>query len=119
MAVIGYRTTNNISSDQLRIDISTEISLLEPDLMPLQRLIQGPPGSGGLPKKVAVNPTFNWMEMGSEARFDTQSGGATSSATTVNVTNGAMWYEHAIGLNTATQEAFRVVAVNGNALTVS
>jgi hypothetical protein len=113
MAVIGYRNTNNVLSDQLRVDLGTEISLLEPNLMALQRFIQGPEGGAGLPKRVAVNPAFNWFEMGSETRFDTQNGGATSSVTALPVNNVAMWYEHAIGLNTATQEMFRVVATPG------
>lgn len=112
--VTGYRTTGNQSSDQLKIDIGREIALLEPDATPLQRLVRE------LPKEAAVNSTFSWLERGSFARFDTTSGAvASTTTTTLPVTNGAYWAEHYLGLNTATQEVFRVVAVNGNNLTIT
>jgi hypothetical protein len=95
--VTGQRGTGNISSDQRKIELGGTIHLLEPESNPLTLLTR----AAG--KERRGDPKYNWLEDTSEARFDATSGTATNVITTIGVNNGAY---------------FRVVAVNGNNLTV-
>jgi hypothetical protein len=106
-------TTTNVLSDQLAIDLGDSIHLLEPSVQPLAVF------SRMADKRRTVATKFSWLEDASKARFDTQSGGATATATTVNVTNGAYFEIWDQVLNTRTGEQFRVtVTPAANALTV-
>jgi hypothetical protein len=109
----GGRTTTNISSDQLAIDIGNRISMLEPDVQPLAVFTRA------ADKRATVATKFSWVEDKHKARFDTQNGGATSGATTVTVNNGPYFAQHDQVINTRTGEQFRVDGVAANVLTVT
>jgi hypothetical protein len=110
--VTGQRGTGNISSDQRKIELGGTIHLLEPESNPLTLLTR----AAG--KERRGDPKYNWLEDTSEARFDATSGTATNVITTIGVNNGAYFAEHFIVNVPRTGENFRVVAVNGNNLTV-
>jgi hypothetical protein len=111
--VTGAMTTTNVLSDQLAIDLGDRISLLEPSAQPLAVFTRR------ADKRRTVASTFSWLEESSKARFDTQSGGATSGALTIAVTNGAYYQQWDQVLNTRTGEQIRVDGVAGNNLTVT
>lgn len=116
MALItGQRTTTNISSDQLAIDISSDISLLEPSAQPLAIW------SRQMNKKRTVATKFSWLEDSSKARFGSQAGGATSGAGTIAVAagQGVNYQQWDQVLNTRTNEQFRVDSVATDTLTVT
>jgi hypothetical protein len=52
----GSTTTGNITAGQMVIDMADKIYLLEPNAAPLYVLVSK------LNKRVAINPTFNWLE---------------------------------------------------------
>jgi hypothetical protein len=117
MALItGQRTTTNISSDQLAIDISSDISLLEPSAQPLaiwSRMIR---------KRATVATKFSWLEDTSKARFGAvAAGGALVGATVIPVSagQGVNYQQWDQVLNTRTGEQFRVDSVSGDNLTVT
>lgn len=103
--VTGPSSTTNVLSGQLAIDLGKEISLLEPDVQPLAVF------SRAVKKERTVNPKFKWQEDESKPRFDTTSSTATSSITTVPVTNPSYYEQWDLVLNTRTGEVFRVDAV--------
>jgi hypothetical protein len=111
----GAVTTTNILSDQKAIDLSDTISELEPDI---QALLVFSKKAG---KARTVSTKFDWLEQSDKPRFLTQSGGATSGATTVNVASGQGTYVQQWDqlLNTRTGEQIRVDAVATDALTVT
>src|SRR4051794_29835298 len=116
MALItGQRTTTNISSDQLAIDIAQDINLLEPSAQPLaiwSRMIR---------KRRTVATKFSWLEDAGKARFGSQAGGATSGAGTIAVAagQGVNYQQWDQVLNTRTGEQFRVDSVATDTLTVT
>jgi hypothetical protein len=116
MALItGGRTTTNISSDQLAIDIADEIMLLEPNAQALTVW------TSKIRKKRTVATKFSWLEDQRKARFLAQAGGATAGATTIAVSTGQgtfvqQWDQV---LNTRTGEQIRVDSVSGDTLTVT
>src|SRR5213080_2908817 len=98
----GAVTTTNVLSDQLAIDLGDRISLIEPSAQPLSVF------SRAANKQRTVATKFSWLEDQSKARFGTQSGGATSGATTVAVSTGqgANYQQWDQVLNTRTGEQF-------------
>jgi hypothetical protein len=111
----GAATTTNILSDQLAIDLGDRINLLEPSAQPLAVF------SRKAEKKKTVATNFSWLEDASKARFMTQSGGATSGATTIAVTAGQGTYVQQWDqvLNTRTGEQIRIDGVATDNLTVT
>ena len=108
-------TTTNVLSDQLAIDLGDRIHELEPSIQPLSVF------SRMADKRRTVATKFSWLEDTSKARFTTQAGGATATATTVNVaaSTGAYFEIWDQVLNTRTGEQFRVtVTPAADALTV-
>jgi hypothetical protein len=111
-AITGARTTTNILSDQLAIDLGDRISELEPDVQPLAVF------SRAAGKKRTVATKYSWLEDTRKARFDTTTATATATATTVAVAHGAYFAQHDQVINTRTGEQFRVSSVASNNLTV-
>jgi hypothetical protein len=109
----GARTTTNILSDQLAIDISDRISMLEPDVQILTVF------SRAAGKKRTVATKFSWLEDKHKARFDATGATATNSVATITVVTGTSFAIHDQVLNTRTGEQFRVDGVNGNVLNVT
>ncbi len=114
MAIVtGARTTTNVLSDQLAIDMGDKISLLEPSAQPLAVF------SRKAEKKRTVATKFSWLEDQSKPRFDATSAGTTNVATTIAVNNGTYFQQWDQVLITRTGEQFRVDAVATNNLTVT
>lgn len=111
--ITGQRTTTNISSDQLAIDMGDRIRLLEPDSQPLTVFTRA------ARKRKTVAPKFSWLEDESEPRYDAVNGNQTDVDTAIEVDHGAYFAQHDLVLNTRTQEVFRVDSVATNTLTVT
>lgn len=111
--VTGAMTTTNILSDQLAIDVSQKIQLLEPDVQPLAVF------SRAAQKERAIEAKFKWIEDVSKPRFDTTSTTATAESTTVPASHGVYFQQWDQALNTRTGEQFRIDAVEGNTLRVT
>lgn len=112
--VSGQRLTTNVLSDQIAIDLGNEIDLLEPDSQPLAVF------SRRAGKSATVAPKFSWLTDASRARYTAinNSGGYTTSATSIAVDSGADIAAQDTILNTRTGELMRVTAVSTNTLTV-
>ena len=113
--ITGARTTTNILSDQLAIDLGDRISLLEPSVQPLAVF------SRAAGKKRTVATKFSWLEDTARPRFDAINNGAgyAAGATSIVVDNGAYFAQHDTVLVTRTSEMIRVDAVAANTLTVT
>lgn len=116
MDITGARTTTNILSDQLAIDLADRISLLEPDVQPLAVFSR----AAGKARTVATK--FSWLEDRSKPRYDAVNGavaGAPAAGTTTAVTvdNGSYFAQYDQVLNSRTGEQMRVQSVAGNAVT--
>jgi hypothetical protein len=112
--VTGAMTTTNVLSDQLAIDLSGTISLLEPDAAPLTLFTKA------ADKRRTVATTYSHTEDARKARFDATSGAvAGTTTTTIPVNNGAYFAQWDLFQNTRTGEVLRVDGVAGNNLTVT
>src|SRR3954464_13310025 len=101
--ITGARTTTNILSDQLAIDLSDRISLLEPDVQPLAVFSR----AAGKARTVATK--FSWLEDKSKPRYDLVNGavgGAPAAGTTsaVTVDHGSYFAQYDQVLNSRTGE---------------
>src|SRR4051812_47698355 len=115
MAIItGARGSANITQGIRKPDIGDAVMLLQPDASPLTVLTKK------LRKKPTINPQYQQAEDDLDVRFSAVPGGATNSATTINVTAGQGQYfaQHDLVKVTRTSEVFRVTAVATDALTV-
>jgi hypothetical protein len=112
--VTGYRLTTNVSSDQLAIDMASEIDLLEPSSQPLCVY------SRQAGKEATIAPKFNWMTDKSRARYTqiNNSGGYNTSATSIVVDSAASIAKWDTLRVTRTGELMRVTDVSTNTLTV-
>lgn len=111
--VQGSRTTTNILSDQLAIDLSDRIEMLEKDVQILTIF------SRKAGKAKTVSTKFSWLEDKHKARFDATGGTANTTVQQITVVTGASFAPHDQVLNTRTGEQFRVDSVAGNVLTVT
>lgn len=112
--VTGARTTTNVLSDQLAIDLADRINLLEPSAQPLAIF------SRKAMKKRTVAAKFSWLEDRSKPRYDTVNGAvAGTTATSIVVAHGAYFAQHDQILITRTGEQMRVDGVSGNTLYVT
>jgi hypothetical protein len=107
MAILtGAMTTTNVLSDQLAIDLSGEISLLEPSAQPLAVF------SRAAGKKRTVATKFSWLEDVRKPRFDTTAGAVAGTvATAIPVTNPTYYQQWDQVLNSRTGEQLRVDSV--------
>lgn len=111
--VTGQRTTTNISSDQLAIDMGDRIRLLEPDSQPLTVF------SRAASKRKTVATKFSWLEDEAEPRYDAVNGNQTDSDQSIEVDHGSYFAQHDLVLNTRTMEVFKVDSVSSNTLQVT
>jgi len=111
--VTGAMTSTNVLSNQLAIDISKQISLLEPDVQPLAVF------SRAANKEATVATKFRWLEDEAKARFDTTAGTLNTTETALTVSNGLFYQQWDQVLNTRTGEQVRVDGVAGNVLTLT
>jgi hypothetical protein len=112
--VTGQRATNTIEQQQRRIDMASEILMLEPDQSPLTVITKN------ISKVRTKNPKFSWMEDELEPRFDQINNGAgyASGATSIVVDNGAFFRVQHVVYVPRTGESMLVTAVATNTLTV-
>jgi len=111
--VTGAMTSTNVLSNQLAIDISKQISLLEPDVQPLAVF------SRAANKEATVATKFRWLEDEAKARFDTTNGTLNTTETALTVSNGIFYQQWDQVLNTRTGEQVRVDGVSGNVVTLT
>jgi len=111
--VTGAATTTNVLSDQLAIDISKEISQLEPDVQILTVF------SRKAEKRNTVATKFKWLEEENKPRLDTVTTEVTAESTTVKPTNVGYYQQWDQVLNTITGEQFRVDAIEGELLRIT
>lgn len=115
--ITTVRDTSNVTSIRRVTDIAKKIDVLEPDSAPLIQL------SKKMSKRVAINPSFNWLE--EEALSKTSaisySTGYTTGATVLDVTtgDGSLFRAGDVVKNTRTGEQYLVSSVATDALTVS
>jgi hypothetical protein len=110
--ITGARTTTNILSDQLAIDLADRINLLEPSAQPLAVF------SRKAMKKRTVAAKFSWLEDSAKPRYDAVNGAVASAVTQqITVDNGSYFAQHDQILITRTGEQLRVDGVAGNVLT--
>src|SRR4051794_31504930 len=111
--ITGARTTTNILSDQLAIDLADRINLLEPSAQPLAVF------SRKAMKKRTVASKFSWLEDRSKPRYDAinAGGGYLSTDTALTVDHGAYFAQHDQVLVTRTGEQMRVEGVAANVVT--
>lgn len=102
--VTGQRSTTNVASQILEIDMRDKILELEPDSSPLLILSKKAESS------VAINPKFSWLEDQLNARFDKLSAEATKEATTLEVAASTLWAADDLAYNTRTGETVRVTS---------
>jgi Family of unknown function (DUF5309) len=112
--VTGQRATNTVGADQRKIDMSSKITLLEPDAAPLTVITKR------LSKAATHNPQFKAMEDELDPRFDAVNNGAgyASGATSIVVDNGPYFEVQSLVYVPRTGETMRVTAVSTNTLTV-
>jgi hypothetical protein len=111
--VTGARSTTNVLSDQLAIDIGDQIKLLEPDVQILTIFTRE------TTTKNTVATKFKWLEDEYKARFDTTSAAATAEATSVSVTNPSYYQQWDQVIITRTGEQLSVEAIEATAIKVT
>lgn len=109
------RGTGNVTSIRRVIDIAKKIDVLEPNAAPLLQLTRK------MSKRVAVNPSFNWLEEESLTRYSAvnYSTNYTSGATSILVDDDTVYRIGDVVKDVSTGEQLLVTNVVTNTLTVS
>lgn len=111
----GTVDTEAILADEKVVDMQNKFRLLDPDESQFSTILDK------LPSQQATREKVNWLEDQFFPRLTTQSGGATSTASTVNVATDTGAYFRAGDLvrNMRTGEMFEVASVATDALTTT
>lgn len=114
----GQRNTGNVASIQQKIDISDRILNVDPSEAPYTVILKRTQGGGA--KQAVESATFKWVEDDRMERWDAINNGAgyNSSATSVVVDTGTVFYKDSLVLIPRTGEIVRVTAVSGTTLTI-
>ena len=106
--ITGVRGTGNITQAKRVIDMSSKISVLEPDSAPLTQLTKK------LDKRVAINPKFNWLEEESLVKVDAVNYATnyTSSATAIIVDDESIFRAGDVVKDVDTGEQLLVTGVS-------
>jgi hypothetical protein len=114
----GQRTVASLASEQRVIDQHPKLLLLEPDAAPLTVISKRLAAEGGTTP--AKDTTFHWDEDELETRFDAVNNGAgyNSSATSIVVDTGGVFYADSIVRVPRTGESLYISSVSTNTLTV-
>jgi hypothetical protein len=110
--ITGARSTTNILSDQLAIDLADRISLLEPSVQPLAVF------SRKAAKMRTGATKFSWLEDQLKPRYDATTAGIASGVTLLPVAHGSYFAQYDQVLVSRTGEQVRVTGVSGNNLTI-
>lgn len=112
--ITGQTTTTNVLSNQLAIEIGSEIKLLDPNIQALTVFTREASS-----KEVGV-PKFKWLEDEAKPRFDTTTAAVASTTTQeIPVAHGTYFQQWDLILDTRTGELMRVDNVTGNTLNVT
>lgn len=112
--ITGQTTTTNIQSNQLRIEIASDIKLLDPNVQALTVFTREASS-----KPVGV-PKFKWPEDEAKPRFDTTTAAVASTTTQIiPVAHGSYFQQWDLITNTRTGETMRIDSVTGNELSVT
>ncbi len=115
--ITGARTTKNIASNRMMVDMGKEIALLDPNEAPFVTFLK-------LAKKdsrVVYNPKFQWLEddlLETETTVNNGSGYGAED-TSIQVANGSILRAGDVLNLPASGENLLVTAVDGNTITVS
>jgi hypothetical protein len=113
--ILGQRNTTNVEQSTRRLDIGSEIALLDPDSTPFTALMNR------INSQRAFSPKFQNFEDKLPPRKDLVNGAVLVGAGTAVVDNAAYFNVEDLVLNTRTNEMVRVTAVNTgtNTLTIT
>ena len=111
--IAGQIATNDVLSAQLKVDMDTSVFAYDPPGNPYTRIV-----TKRLKSKPAKQTTVRWMEDDRRPIWDTLTATVNDTATTLAVTNGAMWQSGDLGKVPSTGEVVRVTNRSGNNLTV-
>lgn len=110
--VAGQRSTTNVASQILEIDMRDRINELEPDSSPLLILSKKAESSA------AINPKFSWLEDKLNARFDKVTEEVNAAATKIKVVAPTLWAADDLAYNTRTGETVRVTSTEAEKIVV-
>jgi hypothetical protein len=112
--ITGARSTYNINSSRVVVDMSQKIYELDPDTAPLLTL------TGNIGKSPTHNPKFEWMEDDFAPVWDAvnNAAGITSSDTTIEVDNWAYFEAGQLVKVPRTGEVMRVTEATASPITV-
>lgn len=116
MSIAGQRSTADILSAKLKIQMDEKIALLQPEKTPLITFLKLAQG-----KTIATaNPKFSWLEDDLAARWDAvdNAAGYAANATSIAVDNGDFFQAGDQVKVPRTQEVMLVTAVSSDTLTV-
>lgn len=116
MALIsGARSTENITQDRRKYDVSDKLWLVDPDYAIMTFFARK------LNKVKTIDPEFRWFDKAQPSRYDAvdYATNYTSGATSVVVDDGTKFRAGDIVMDVATGEHMRVTGVSTNTLTVS
>lgn len=111
-ATAGQRSSTNIATNTLELDMRQGILELEPDSSPLLIL------SKKAESQAAINPKFTWWEDQLNARFDKATEEVEAAATKVKVGTSTLWAADDLAYNTRTGETVRVTSVEGEKIVI-
>lgn len=113
--VSGIRSTENVTQDQRKFDVSDKLWMLDADVAVLAFFARK------LAKKSVIDPEFRWFEKSSPARYSAinYSTGYTAGDTSIVVDDGTVFNVGHIVKNVGSGEQLRVTNVSTNTLTVS
>lgn len=113
--ISGARSTENITQDRRKYDVSDKLWLVDPDYAIMTFFARK------LNKVKTIDPEFRWFDKAQPSRYDAvdYATNYTSGATSVVVDDGTKFRAGDIVMDVATGEHMRVTGVSTNTLTVS
>lgn len=103
--------TQGVNSSQLVVDMADKIYLLEPEAAPLYVIVSK------LNKRVAINPSFSWLQDVLNPSWSTLSASATSAATAISVNSGTYFNKYDLLKVPSTGEIILVTAAASTGIT--
>lgn len=116
MALIsGARSTENVTQDRRKYDVSDKLWLVDPDYAIMTFFARK------LAKQKTIDPEFRWFDKAQPSRYDAvnYTTGYTSGATSVVVDDGTKFRAGDVVMDVDTGEHLRVTSVSTNTLTVA
>ena len=111
----GVRTSANIASARVNVDMARDIALVDPNEAPFVSMLKLAKSK----KRVVSNPKFEWLEDDLLATWSTVTAAAVAAATSLGVADGSIFRIGDILKLPATGENVMVTAISTNTLTVT